>query len=49
MSGRALRTAAPSVGAKRRSQETQRVIDAVDAVEAMIDPEERAKAIGEVL
>lgn len=31
------------------TEEAQRVIDAMDAVEAMTDPEERAKAIGEVM
>jgi transcriptional regulator with XRE-family HTH domain len=30
-------------------EEAQRVIDAMDAVEAMTDPRERAKAIGEVM
>ncbi|MFI6279636.1 helix-turn-helix domain-containing protein [Streptomyces sp. NPDC050988] len=31
------------------TEEAQRVIDAMDAVEAMTDPEQRAKAIGEVM
>jgi DNA-binding transcriptional regulator YiaG len=31
------------------TEEAQRVIDAMDAVEAMTDPLERAKAIGEVM
>ena len=31
------------------TEEAQRVIDAMNAVEAMTDPEERAKAIGEVM
>jgi hypothetical protein len=31
------------------TEEAQRVIDAMDAVEAMADPVERAKAIGEVM
>lgn len=31
------------------TEEAQRVIEAMDAVEAMTDPEERAKAIGEVM
>ncbi|GHA95381.1 hypothetical protein GCM10010330_56920 [Streptomyces tendae] len=31
------------------TEEAQRVIDAMDAVEAIADPEARAKAIGEVL
>lgn len=31
------------------TEEAQRVIDAMDAVEAIADPEERAKAISEVL
>ncbi|MEU6649489.1 helix-turn-helix domain-containing protein [Streptomyces sp. NPDC046900] len=31
------------------TEEAQRVIDAMDAVEAMPDPLERAKAIGEVM
>lgn len=31
------------------TEEAQRVIDAMDAVEAMTDPEERAKVIGEVM
>jgi DNA-binding transcriptional regulator YiaG len=31
------------------TEEAQRVIDAMDAVEAIADPEVRAKAIGEVL
>jgi hypothetical protein len=31
------------------TEEAQRVIDALNAVEAMTDPEERAKAIGEVM
>jgi DNA-binding transcriptional regulator YiaG len=30
-------------------EEAQRVIDAMDAVEAMTDPRERARAIGEVM
>ena len=31
------------------TEEAQRVIDAMNAVEAMTDPEQRAKAIGEVM
>ncbi|GFH36610.1 hypothetical protein [Streptomyces pacificus] len=31
------------------TEEAQRVIDAMDAVEAMTDPQERARAIGEVM
>ena len=31
------------------TEEAQRVIDAMDAVEAMTDPHERARAIGEVM
>lgn len=31
------------------TEEAQRVIDAMDAVEAMTDPQERAKVIGEVM
>lgn len=31
------------------TEEAKRVIDAMDAVEAMTDPEQRAKAIGEVM
>lgn len=31
------------------TEEAQRVIDAMNAVEAMTNPEERAKAIGEVM
>lgn len=31
------------------TEEAQRVIDAMNAVEAMTDPEQRARAIGEVL
>lgn len=31
------------------TEEAQRVIDALNAVEAMTDPQERAKAIGEVM
>jgi hypothetical protein len=31
------------------TEEAQRVIDAMDAVEAMSDPRERAQAIGEVM
>jgi DNA-binding transcriptional regulator YiaG len=31
------------------TEEAQRVIDAMDAVEAMTDPEQRAKVIGEVM